>query len=277
MKKNLNNALSLLMVSAMIICSCKKHHDPKPGATENKDNTQEYLAFNNDFNTVDEDVSDAQEKDENARTASFCFDIKWELSTQNPAPGFGKDYKKFTLTYGAGTCDSLERSGSITVYQSGDFLHGDYKDSIIFNNYTTNGRSLTGYKTYKLSAIDLLNVVGTYEISIQSVSSNGRVNLFSEGQRRYVNYLTKLLSYVEITGFSQIITGNGGNVKLAITKPLVLKKACMRKMRFPVEGTINYINTIKNTTSTIDYGTGNCDRVATITTDNNAPVTFILK
>src|SRR5690606_15939357 len=106
------------------------------------------------------------------------------------------------LNYSSG-CDSINRSGKVTVFKSGSILRGNYKDSVVFEALNTNGRAITGYKAYKLVSTGLTKLEVSYATNVNVIrNGSSEVNVSSTGKRTYVNYLTPLLGSVEISGNS---------------------------------------------------------------------------
>jgi hypothetical protein len=64
---------------------------------------------------------------------------------------------------------------------------------------------------------------------------------------------------IEVTGWATGSSSKGWVYTHTITKPVVLARIC----RFPLSGTI-YVENM-NSEFTLDYGTGECDNIATIT------------
>jgi hypothetical protein len=273
--KKLTLSVFTVALLATQMFSCKKD-EVKPDAS---DNAEEYARIGYNLSTADESVQDAQEAGSNQRI-STCFDVSWSVNTGSQAevPGFGTNYRKFTLNFTGGNCDSLLRTGQIIVYQTGSYIMKNYKDSIVYNGYSTNGESLNGYKVLSFSAAnDLSTVTGNYAINIKATSNSGKtVHLVKNGQRTISNYLSAIYRTSSTTGSGQLITSNG-IVKIEITKPVVHKASCWWKSRFPVEGTITYTNTITKNSSTLDFGDGSCNRLATITVNNGTPKNFVME
>jgi hypothetical protein len=279
MNKFVKPVLALILPAAMLVSSCKKENlNVNPKSTNKGDSVQFYATVDNDMNSVDEAIDEVLDESGNARKGSSCYTVTFSSDTTSPVPGYEINYRKIVLTF-TGTCDSLNRTGQIIVYKSGSWITGNYKDSIIFSGFSTDGRSITGYRTRSISkSSDLKNLVFTFSNNIQITTATGQtISYQSTGKRVIVNYLLPLLKSIEITGSGLFINANGDQVSYAITNPVILNGACQRKYRYPVQGTITYTNTAANYTSTVDYGNGTCDRIATISVNGGAPVTFKLK
>lgn len=268
---------AVLLSSAMI--ACKNQDEPKPKPEEPASSAEDFARIDYNLNSADEAVADAQNQNSSARlAASPCYTVNWDLTSGNTTsvPGFGTGYAKFTLDFSGNTCDSLVRNGSITVYQSGSYATKNYKDSIVFSGYSTNGQTLNGYKVIEFAAsINPLNVIGNYSVNVKATSSAGNtVHLISSGQKVLANFSLPLLAYDQTSGSGQLITSNG-TVSIAITKPIVRKSSCLWRSRFPVEGTVTYSNSATSNTATLDFGNGSCDNKATLT-ENGVTTTITM-
>ena len=268
-----------MLPAVVLMSACKKEStEIYPTSKANNDSTHFYLAVDNDMNSVEDDIDEAQDDNSNKRIGASCYSVSYVKDTSAPVPGFENNYRKFILTY-SGSCDSLNRSGQIIVYKSGSWLTGNYRDSITFSGFSTDGRSIKGYKTRKFSKTsDLKNLVFDFSTNLEGTNSSGKAYSYKAvGKKTLVNYLLPALKYVEVTGAGVFVNAEGKQVSYAITSPIKLLKACKSKMRFPVSGSVTYNNTAANYASVVDYGNGNCDKLATISINNGAPVIFKMK
>ena len=276
MTKFMKSFLAFAVPGIFLISSCKKDLEVKPN-TKTGDSTQYYTSIDNDVNSVDEAIDEAQEDNSNQRKGGDCYTVTFSADTISPVPGYEINFRKFVLTF-TGTCDSLNRTGQITVYKSGSWLTGNYKDSAVFSGYSTDGRSISGYRTRALSkSSDLKNLVFTFSNNLTINTGSGIISHVSNGKKTIVNYLIPLMKYVTISGQGLYVHADGSKVSYNITKPIVLNGACARKYRFPVEGTIAYANTGTSYSSIVDFGSGTCDKIATISVNGGAAVTFKMK
>jgi hypothetical protein len=279
MKKNIRLIFALFVSVSVLVVSCsKKQDDVSPAASSSdKGSAKDYSTFDNNLNSADQAVSDAQANNGSLRVSASCVTATASADTANPVPGFDSNYRKFTLDF-TSTCDSQTRSGHITVYTSGSYITKNYRDSIVFSGYSSNGQILNGYKATSFSASAIPGTLtGTYSVNVQATNANGSsFQVTSSGQKQLVNYLIPLLSSTTTTGSGVLVDQNGNSISVQITKPIVLKASCMSNARFPVQGTVTYVNTATSTTSTIDFGNGTCDKIATLTVNNGTPTTFTM-
>jgi hypothetical protein len=275
MKKNITSIFALLISLSVFVISCSKKEDVSPAPSSDNGNTKDYSTIDNNLNSADQAISDAQMNNSSLRATSSCFNATASADTANPVPGFETNYRKFTLSF-TSTCDSLTRSGQITVYTSGSYFTKNYRDSVVFSGYRTNGQTLNGYKVIKFSASAIPGTItGTYAVNVLATNSNGSsFHMASTGQKQLVNYLIPSLSTTTTTGSGVLVDQNGNSISIQITKPIVLKATCGSNARFPVQGTVTYTNTATATTSTVDFGNGTCDKTATISVNNGTPITF---
>lgn len=277
MKKLVKIILAFTIPGTLLISSCKKDNaevNPK----NQPENIEVYSSVESDINSLDQAIDDAQEENSNLRKGPKCYTVTYASDTTSPLPGFEVKYRKFTLTF-TGTCDSLSRTGQVIVYKSGSWITGNYKDSVIFSGYSIDGRGVSGFRSRSLStSSDLKNLVFSYSNSLTITLANGQtIKHQASGKKTFVNYLVPLLSHIEITGQGSYLHADGNLVSYTITKPIILNGSCQRKYRFPVEGSIAYTNTATSKNTIVDYGDGQCDKIATISINNGPVTTFKMK
>jgi hypothetical protein len=284
MKKNIKTLTTLLVLAFLPFSSCKKDKDVTPSTSDSnvktESKTESLVLIEADINTIDDDIAAADQfaVSGSSRIAAQCFTVQTQKDTLNPVPGFENNYRKFTISYTGGDCDSLTRKGSLTIYRSGTYIIGNYKDSVVFTNYSTNGRSLQGYRTYKLDSRGLLDISVSYTVNIEATLDSGNfIHYKSVGTKKLSNYLLNSLSTLTITGSTNIVDQNGDILQVSIDSPIILSRACLSKFRFPIEGVVTYLNSRSGNSYVVNYGAGNCDRVVTITNKAGVVRTIYLK
>jgi hypothetical protein len=278
MKKSIRSIFALFISVSVLTISCSKKDDVSPSSPSDSGSAKDYSTIDNNLNSADVAVKNALADNGLLRVSSSCVTATANSDTTNPIPGFETNYRKLTLAFSS-TCDSLTSAGQITVYLSGSYIGKNYKDSIVFTGYSSNGQTLNGYKVTKFSTSTILGtLVGSYAVNVQAANSNGSsVHMTSSGNIQLANYLIPSLSTTTTTGSGKLVDLNGNIVSIQITKPVVLKALCSSSASFPVQGTVTYLNTANSTTSTVDFGNGTCDKIATISVNNGTPTTFVMQ
>lgn len=194
--------------------------------------------------------------------------------TVSPLEGFPKN---ITIDFGDGctSVNGVERKGIIHLVVS-DFLIKSGSTSVMtFENYSVNGFKKEGTITWtnKSSA-----TIKTWERKSEAVKitapsgkswqhSGVRIITQTEGSST-VNILDDVFS---ITGNSTISNSAGKTRTCTIETPLVKKVVCanISKGSIKVEGGTH--------SALIDFGNGDCDKMATISIDGKDAVTFLLR
>ncbi len=152
-------------------------------------------------------------------------------------------------------------SGTITIVKS--ISDTDKTRTVTFNDFTVNGHVINGTKTHEYTATNgdgYPQMSGSIDISVETddgtvtkvgtrlvvITSGGDTDTHSDDEKT-------------ITG-SHTFTDAEGNTKVVeITTPLVKPAAC----KYIAQGIKTY--TENGETSSLDYGDGTCDNIATLT------------
>jgi hypothetical protein len=163
--------------------------------------------------------------------------------------------------------------GKITITFSGNFTTAQQTITYSFDGFYHNGKKLQGSKTItrSLKSTDLLAAIHpvftctvdmavTFEDGKTYTRTGTRVKEMVEG------YDTKTIwndNVFLVTGSGTTTLPNGDVWTSTIKTPLRFVMAC--KQAFPVSGTV--LKTKNGTEILVDFGTGECDNIATITTN----------
>ncbi len=180
----------------------------------------------------------------------------------------GKYPISITLNYGEST--ELENgrklSGIIRIVLSASPRVDGATRTVTFENFSVDDISIEGtsIKTFHGDRVTERQV--TISRDLQFTYEDGTViNSTAEKTRNWAAGLDTPLDptddVIEITGYANCEDSEGNTFKAEITKKLIKKGDC----RFIVSGEITYsIN--DGIFASIDYGNGDCDRIATLTT-----------
>jgi hypothetical protein len=176
--------------------------------------------------------------------------------------------KTITIDYGSGCTGFYDntRSGKIIIAVTGPRKTLGSKRTITFDNYFFNGIKVEGTKTVEnIGYNNNQNMVFTVKLTDGKLTlPNGSVIERSvDHQREWVaGFNTKNIwdDEVLITGTSSGVNINGVAYTNTITTALHWTRAC----KFIVSGVVDIEREGKDSII-LDYGTGNCDAVATVT------------
>lgn len=176
--------------------------------------------------------------------------------------------KTIVIDFGDG-CTSpngINRKGKILLKYSGSLLIPGASIVTTFEGYEVNGFKIEGTRTITNTKLDII----LSRIILGVTIENGKVT-FPDG-----GFVTLISDQVrEITlgnsGYEASITGtasgnsiDGNPYTATITDELKITQSCIESGVFnPISGLIEF--TYKGVSMSLDYGTGDCDKAATIT------------
>lgn len=179
--------------------------------------------------------------------------------------------KVLTIDFGAGCTgvDGRTRKGKISIQYVGAIPQTSPTRTLTFINYSVNNNSITG--SISISGFQRTTSSLTFSVSAtnaQVVLSDGRTYAISTLQRTFTSnfgVLTDLTDDVTtITGNSTQTGPNGNVTTINITSPITIKGSCATTgFYYPASGTYEVID--GKVTYTIDWGTGTCDKLISIT------------
>lgn len=173
--------------------------------------------------------------------------------------------KTMTIDYGSGCTSSngITRKGSLSVTLSGKLRKPGTVISVTFNNYSVNGYLLAG--SYSFTPVTGSNGGLNYNITISNANittPTGVIYTYS-GTETFTQ--TAGIGTTTITDDAFSITGNfnyagnGNSISGTITSPMVRTADCPNI----TTGTIKF--TYKSLSGVLDFGSGTCDNIATMT------------
>jgi hypothetical protein len=171
--------------------------------------------------------------------------------------------KTITIDYGSG-CTNLgvTRKGKIVYTLTDKFRNPGAIISVSFQNYNVNGYKLEGVFSITNNTSGLTISLATQTTAGKLTYPDGKFYTYS-GQRTWVmtaGMLTAALSDDEytVTGNGLLESSTGNSLAGTIKTGLLRKLSCMNI----VSGTIDLV--YNNIQGLFDYGTGNCDKQATV-------------
>jgi hypothetical protein len=260
-----------LMIAALAIfsfSSCTKEPSIDDASLNlADDDAVSEAVFDDIFNTVDnaDIILDKMQKGDETKSedaTDSCPLITIDHPTDLVWP------KTITVDYGTG-CEGLyenTRAGKIIIVVTGPRLVAGSKKTVTFNNYFFNGIKVEGTKVLEnmgLNASQHLVMSITLTDGKLTLPDGKTIERAFQHQREWLAGLNTRNTWDDeclITG-----TANGVNIKgiaytNTITTPLHVNRAC----RFIVSGVVKIERTGSGPVE-INYGTGECDAVATVT------------
>lgn len=182
-----------------------------------------------------------------------------------------------TIDFGTEGCTLTNGNiikGKITISFANDFSSSSHSISMVFDGFYHNGKLIQGTRTvtHALQTTELLNEIhpvltNTIDLSI-TFDDGTNFSVTGTRTREMVEGYNTPLEWADnvflVTGNSTITKKDGTVISSEITSPLRYEKSCASP--FPVSGTKTI--TKNDTTATLDFGNGDCDRLATLTIDN---------
>lgn len=180
-----------------------------------------------------------------------------------------------TIDFGTGCtgADGRIRQGKIIVTYTGHHLDSGASKNVSFDSYFVNDNQILGTRTVTNNghnASGFLNWTVTVNGSIVLANGAGTVT-WSSSRTRTLTEGESTLDFSDnvysITGTASGINAKGIAFSAQITSPLIRKMAIGCRKHF-VQGTIE-ITPSGKPVRTIDFGTGDCDNIATITVNGH--------
>lgn len=282
--KNLLIALAIITISTGIY-SCKKDNTTSSSsdATEIASTTELSTdnAISDNLNSDAENVLTQASVDNNfaGSTPTGVNSPMGNLPscatvTVTPLQGFPKN---ITIDFGSGctSASGVVRSGIIHISLSDSLRKSGSVAVMTFDNYVVDGYNKQGSITWTNTKQDTTN--SWTRVCMDTITSPAGKTWMHNATHAVVqisgnNSPKDIIDNVYLTTGSSSVTNSKGVTRTAtILTPLEKKVACdnIDSGTVKIQGPKHY--------ATIDYGDGTCDRVATISIDGKAPVTFLLR
>jgi hypothetical protein len=254
MKKGILWVFMIGIFGTLLLTSCRKDRELETDLTSAEDQSQGEMVYDQIFKQVDQAADDA-----GLKKGGYPIITKDTLSSPR------------TMTIDFGTTNYLcldgnYRRGVILVSWTGRYRDQGTTIQIGFTDFFQNDNKVEGTKTItnngensegNLSYSIVVNgKITTAEGLVHTWNSN-RTRVWIEGE----STLTTLDDVYELTGTTNGTNRNGVNYIANITTKLLIKLACEWRI---VSGVIEVTPEGKNLRK-IDFGTGACDRLVTVT------------
>jgi hypothetical protein len=182
--------------------------------------------------------------------------------------------KTITVDFGNGctSLDNITRSGSISYTLSARFSNPGSTISATFNNYVVNGYKLTGTYSITNNSSIANGVVYTTKVTDGSITYPSDTSYSFSGtktvtQTAGIGSLDFSTYVFSVSGGYTISNSFGESLTANVTTPLVKEETCPNI----VSGILDFTYTKGNIklNGTFDYGSGTCDKIATVTIGNS--------
>jgi hypothetical protein len=264
----------IIAASALMLTGCKKDEEDND-TSASSDNAFAEATYNDVTNISDEaGVSGSLS---NYRTGPAADDgILTSCATITFDSVNTSDQDTIHINFGTTNCtgnDGRNRRGEILVYYSGHYRDSASTHTITFNNYYVNDNQVLGTKTVTNQGH---NAQGHL---VYSININGQINLannagtitwVSQRQREWTQGESTAYwndDVYSITGSASGTGSDGHTFTATITSPLIRNMAIGCRRHF-VQGTFD-LTPDSRPTRTVDFGSGACDDVATVTINNH--------
>lgn len=254
MKTKIKFITSLFLIVGISFMSCRKNDN----AEDTDMNSSEDMALSeNSFDQIFKEV------DENAM--EFGLKKTYPIVTIDTSA----NSKTMSIDYGSVNflCkDGNYRRGKIMVNWNGKYREENTQINISFDSFYQNDNKIEGTKTITNMGRNTLNQL-TFNISVDAKITNTNNETISWKSTRIRTWIngentpSRLDDIYTITGESNGINRNGFTFTAKIVSPLTINLSCEWRI---VSGILEFTPQNK-ATRTINYGTGACDRLATVT------------
>ncbi|MBN3584762.1 hypothetical protein JYB64_20390 [Algoriphagus aestuarii] len=253
----------LIAITAMIGFSCSSDDDDDPVVADTTIAT-DFSEVNQKFEDLDNltleilEESGLGARKTQTNTPDFCASTEFEMDEAN---------KTILIDFGDGCVSpkGVSRKGKIMIKYSGNLLIPGANIVTTFDGYEVNGFKVEGTRTLTNIGLDILSSTVTIAVKIE----NGKIT-WPDGE--FVTISANEVREVKLgsSGYDASITGtasgnsrDGSGYTAEITEPLKLTQSCIESGVYnPVSGLIEF--TYKSVKMTLDYGTGSCDKSATV-------------
>jgi hypothetical protein len=274
MKKLSLVLMMIAAVAATTFISCKKDSTTAEEDYATEKEMSEHMALSEATYDDAGNIADEASTGELGSYKTGCATVTHD-SASNP--------RKITIDFGTTNCmckDGKNRRGKIFVTYTGRYRDAGTVITTTFDGYFVDDNQVKGTRTVTNNG---LNGAGrpTFNVSVNGsiILSGGRGTITHTSTRTRTwaaGYNTAAIAddVYEINGSSTTIGPKGDEFTATIRKGLRIELSCGNI----VSGIIDYVRKgSKNANASIDYGNGDCDRMATVTLPNGRSFSILLR
>ena len=259
-----------VMTFSLALTSCQKEDAETPAFEEDLITNEDVATAANLFQDTEDEVDNQIE----TRGGGL------NCPAVTVVPDDGSFPRTVTIDYGPDGCEGPNgrlRQGLIIVNQTDQIGIPGAARTITFDNFFVDGVQVQGVKTLTNQSVgDDGNIIFTRTVEGGSLTyPNGDVASWEAShilsQVAGANTSARIDDVFEITGGSSGVNRNSVTFTVEITSPLVKRKNCP----WIVSGTKTI--TVNDRTRTLDYGDGECDRIATVTYPSGATRDILIR
>ncbi len=281
---------SLLSVAVFVGCSSDETNKADDNVTTSKTISADDAIVNSEIDTTLDDVSvivEDQFSIQQSAVAKTSTPVKSMLPTcASVTTVLANEIYTKTIDFGTAGCampNGNVLKGKIIISFSKKTSISPKTISYTLEGFYHNGRLIEGSKTimHEMKSSDLLATVHpttTHSIDVKVTLPDGkvftrigtRVREMTEGFATVGNWEDNVFL---VWGYDITTFPNGSKYSSIIKTPLRITAVC--KMPFPVSGTVEIKK--NDVLATLDYGNGECDNLATMTTNGESKVIELKK
>jgi hypothetical protein len=258
MKFNPVKLIATLLFIGAITFSCEKTEDTPANADLDEDTAMDITTLEDLTASVEAEIDDSEENN-----SAPCVDV-------TISPDDGTFPRTKTIDFGEGCVGKNGRTfrGIIQVVYSDTARNPGATRTVSFQDFSIDDAQITGSKVLtnvseeagRLTAISRNVDLNVLFPNAESASWKlDQVYQIIEGAETW----TRLDDVMELTGSASGIDREGNTFTTTITEPLLRRRTC------PWIGKGIRSVTVNGENFTIDYGEGDCNRVAILTNDEN--------
>lgn len=258
-------AISVAVAAFAGLNSCNKTDDSASISEVSKTTITDYAnlitAFASDF---DDELISTDDSGLKSASLTSCFTVTVDKNAD------GAFYPRvWTVDYQGGNCTLFSgntKSGKIHVSLSDFWKNEGSLKTVTFEDYFFNGNKMEGTKTILNTGLNERgNLTFTKKVKDAKVTyaDESSISWECDKQSEMTGGASTFLfadDVWSVTGSGKGVNPDKKNYTLTITSPLIYKNGCF----YPVSGTVS-IETEGEDLQTINYGTGDCDNLATTT------------
>ncbi len=235
----------------LLFAACKKSTTASEDVGYSQDQGQ-LEKTSNDVQTISDEAY--------ASTNGTLANYRTAATTLGGCAIITKDTVNGVITVNFGTTDCLcndgnYRRGEVIIHYTGKYLVQGSVHTITYSSYYVNDNQLTGSKTVTNTGNN------TWSVSVNDslILANNAGTISWTGSRTRTLTSLQPVTY-SITGSGTLTRANGAVISHTITSPLIVAAGCA----WIEQGTVSF--TLSNgKIATVDYGSGTCDALATVT------------